>query len=88
MECQATFLLQKYCFRIKMIVLFKWIFWYIYPRTEPVSSLPNFAQLALGSGQRLQSDEVITYCHTVGIHLHQKNTQRAGGRTHRHTQVK
>lgn len=56
---------------------------YFEPRAEPVSTpLPNFAQLALGSGQRLQSDEVITYCHTVGIHLHQKNTERIGGRTH------
>lgn len=36
--------------------------------------LPNFAQLALGSGQRLQSNEVIPYHHSVGIHLHQENT--------------
>lgn len=53
-------------------------------RAESVSSpLPNLAQLALGSGQRLQSDEVITYRHTVGIHLLQKNTQ--GGQEEEHT---
>lgn len=50
---------------------------YFKPRAESVSShLPKFAQLALGSGQRLQSDEVITYCHAVGIHLYQENTDK------------
>ncbi len=37
-------------------------------------TLPNLAQLILGSGQRLKCDEVITYSHTVGVHL--QNTQR------------
>lgn len=56
------------------------------PRAESVSSpLPNFAQLALGSGQRLQSDEVITYCHAVGIHLHQERTQ--SGQEEEHTKT-
>lgn len=42
---------------------------------ESVSpTLPNLAQLILGSGQRLKCDEVITYSHTVGVHL--QNTQR------------
>lgn len=37
-------------------------------------TLPNLAQLILGSGQRLKCDEVITYSHAVGVHL--QNTQR------------
>lgn len=42
---------------------------------ESVSpTLPNLAQLILGSGQRLKRDEVITYSHAVGVHL--QNTQR------------
>lgn len=44
--------------------------------------LPNFAQLALGSGQRLQSDEVITYHHSVGIHLHQEKTDEGLNEEH------
>lgn len=59
------------------------------PRADSVSSpLPNFAQLALGSGQRLQSDEVITYRHAVGIHLHQENTQRGQEEEHTHTDTR
>lgn len=37
-------------------------------------TLPNLAQRILGSGQRLQCDEVITYSLTVGVHL--QNTHR------------
>jgi len=32
-------------------------------------TLPNLAQLILGSGQRLKCDEVVTYSHAVGVHL-------------------
>lgn len=44
------------------------------------AALPNLAQLALGSGQRLQSDEVVTYGHAVGVHLRETDTRRTAGK--------
>jgi hypothetical protein len=48
-------------------------------RQHSPPTLPNFAQLILGSGERLQSDEVVTYSDSVGVHLQ----SRGKGGTHR-----
>lgn len=55
---------------------------------ESVSpTLPNLAQLILGSGQRLKRDEVVTYSHAVGVHLQNTHIER-GSREEKESHVK
>lgn len=59
---------------------------FLHMQCEGVSpTLPNLAQLILGSGQRLKCDEVITYSHAVDVHL--QNTQRVSKEEESHVQL-